>query len=146
MSDLGKMLSVRIGKMPAPLLKVYKTKHLRRRRDSRGGRPSCHFGSHRLEKYVPKEKSFELKASRAASPVVEQRQAAQYERFGQMLSVRIGKMPAPLLNVYKTKHLRRGPVSGRSEQIAAEAVQDAILGHTDSKNRCQSVVMTTRNC
>ena len=50
-----------------------------------------------------------------------------------MLSVRIGKMPAPLLKVYKTKHLRRGPVSGRSEQIAAEAVQDAIVGHTDSK-------------
>ena len=66
-----------------------------------------------LETYVPKEKSFELKASRAASPVVEQRQAAQYERFGQMLSVRIGKMPAPLLKVYKTKHLRRGPVSSR---------------------------------
>ena len=61
----------------------------------------------------PKKKSFELKASRAASPVVEQRQAAQYERFGQMLSVRIGKMPAPLLKVYKTKHLRRGPVSSR---------------------------------
>ena len=82
----------------------------------------------------PKKKSFELKASRAASPVVEQRQAAQYERFGQMLSVRIGKMPAPLLKVYKTKHLRRGPVGGRSEQIAAEAVQDAILGQTDSKS------------
>ena len=82
----------------------------------------------------PKKKSFELKASRAASPVVEQRQAAQYERFGQMLSVRIGKMPAPLLKVYKTKHLRRGPVSGRSKQIAAEAVQVAILGHTDPKN------------
>ena len=111
---------MRIGKLSAPLLKVYKTKHLRRvpvsgrrRRDSRGGRPRCNFGSHRLEKYVPKEKSFELKASRAASPVVEQRQAAQYERFGQMLSVRIGKMPAPLLKLYKTKHLRMGPVSSR---------------------------------
>ena len=94
----------------------------------------------------PKKKSFELKASRAASPVVAQRQAAQYERFWQMLSVRIGKMPAPLLKVYKTKHLRRGAISGTRRRDSRRAVQDALLGHTNSKNRCKSVVMTTRNC
>ena len=39
-----------------------------------------------------------------------------------------------------------GPLAAEGEEIAAEAVQDAILGHTSQKNRCQSVVMTTRNC
>ena len=28
------------------------------------------------------------------------------------------------------------PLAAEGEDIAAEAVQDAILGHTDSKNRC----------
>ena len=36
----------------------------------------------------------------------------------------------------KFPHLmRKGPLAAESEEIAAEAVQVAILGHTDSKNR-----------
>ena len=64
------------------------------------------FGHTDSKNRCSKKESFELQASRAASRVVEQRQAAQDERFRQMLSVRIGKMQAPLLKVYKTKHLR----------------------------------------
>ena len=65
------------------------------------------------ENRCPKTTSFELNASSATSPEVEQWQAAQYEWFGQTLAERICKMSAPLLKVYKTKHLRRVPVSGR---------------------------------
>ena len=39
-----------------------------------------------------------------------------------------------------------GPLTVQGEEIAAEAVQDAILGLTDSKDTCQSVVMTIGNC
>jgi len=93
-----------------------------------------------------KKKKIELNASRGTSPVVEQRQATQYERFGQILTVQIGKLSARCQKVWKTKHLERGPFAAEGEELAAVVVQDAFLDHMSSDFVCLRELMTTRNC
>ena len=75
-----------------------------------------------------KKKKIELNASRGTSPVVEQRQATQYERFGQILSVQIGKLSARCQKVWKTKHLERGAVRSRRRRVSRGSRPRCIFG------------------
>ena len=62
-----------------------------------------------------------------------------------MLSVRVGRSSAPCLKVYKTKHVRRGAVSGRGRRDSRGGRPSWNLDHTGSYFSCQIVAMTSRN-
>ena len=62
------------------------------------------------------------------------------------LSVRIGKLSAPLLKVYKTKYLRRGAVSDRRRTASRGSGSMCNFGPQRAEFGWQSELVTTKKC